>query len=295
MISGSLRLHGWARKCACGTGVRSLRFSSLVKYALVDIDGVLLLGSEEIRGSSSAFAKLRDGVQGCRLVTNQSQLPRADMVTRLQAAGFTVDEREVFSALSAARSLIDQSKLRPLCLLSEEAQQEFKDVHKHDPNSVVVGTAPHQLDYENLTQAMRVLLADDSNKLIAVNKGRYFQRGDGLAMMAGPFVAALEFATGRSATVVGKPNAEFFHSAAADAAGTTPDGEVPLENCVMIGDDAMDDVQGAMDAGMQAILVRSGKYRPGDEHLCRTKPLAVVNDFAGALQFLKESNLLSRK
>ena len=37
----------------------------------------------------------------------------------------------------------------------------------------------------------------------------------------------------------------------------------------MIGDDANDDVQGAMDAGMRAILVRTGKYRDGDEDRCR--------------------------
>ena len=35
--------------------------------------------------------------------------------------------------------------------------------------------------------------------------------------------------------------------------------------------------EGAMDVGMRAILVRTGKYRPGDEELCRPAPLAVVD------------------
>mmetsp|Transcript_38684 Transcript_38684/g.107595 ORF Transcript_38684/g.107595 Transcript_38684/m.107595 type:complete len:160 (-) Transcript_38684:90-569(-) len=154
-----------------------------------------------------------------------------------------------------------------------------------------MGTAPEHLHYERLSEAARVLLDDEASRLVAVNKGRYFKDGDGLALMAGPFVAALEFATGRKASVVGKPNREFFHAAAADAAGSVG-RPTQLERCVMIGDDVLDDVQGAIDAGMQAILVRTGKYRPGDEARLRSPALAVVDDLAGALAFLQEAGLL---
>ena len=34
---------------------------------------------------------------------------------------------------------------------------------------------------------------------------------------------------------------------------------------MMVGDDAEADVLGAIDAGLQGALVRTGKYRPGDE------------------------------
>ena len=40
--------------------------------------------------------------------------------------------------------------------------------------------------------------------------------------------------------------------------------------------------EGAMDVGMRAILVRTGKYRPGDEELCRPAPLAVVDCHLGS-------------
>eukprot|EP00440_Ansanella_granifera_P010669 gb/GFBE01011578.1/.p1 GENE.gb/GFBE01011578.1/~~gb/GFBE01011578.1/.p1 ORF type:complete len:296 (+),score=64.92 gb/GFBE01011578.1/:1-888(+) len=294
MIPVALRLHGRAGRQPLSAITSRRRFSSLLKYALVDIDGVLVLGSQEVPGSVNALSKLREGVLGCRLVTNQSQESRASLVERLRDVGFDVGQRDVFSALTAARQLVDRLQLRPLCLLADKAHEEFSGVPMHEPNSVLIGTAPEHLHYEQLTQAARVLLQDDGNRLVAVNKGRYFKRDDGLALMAGPFVAALEFATSRQATVIGKPCEEFFHSAVADAAGSDPAGQLPLHNCVMIGDDALDDVQGAMDAGMKAILVRSGKYRPGDENLCRTPPLAVVDNLAHALDFLQQSGLLMR-
>ncbi|CAE7846160.1 Hdhd2 [Symbiodinium microadriaticum] len=264
-----------------------------LRYALLDVDGVCILGGAEIPGSAQALAKLRSSVRACRFITNQSQEPCSVVQGNLRGAGFHVGDGEIFSALRAARHFVKQRKLRPLCLLSSAAMEEFRDVAQEEPNAVVVGTAPEHMHYERLTEAMRVLQASEDSHLIAVNKGRYFQRDDGLALQAGPFVAALEFATGKTATVVGKPDWEFFHSAVEDASGATgTSNDLPLGDFVMIGDDVIDDVQGAMRAGMRAILVKTGKYRAGDELRLATPPLAVVDSLEHAVDFLQAEGLL---
>lgn len=117
--------------------------------------------------------------------------------------------------------------------------------------------------------------------LIAIHKGRYYSRGDGLALGPGPFVSALEFATGKTATVLGKPERAFFHSAL-EGFNCEP------HEVVMIGDDVKDDVEGALRAGMKAILVRSGKYRSGDEASSSIEPTAVCDNFAAAVEFITE-------
>lgn len=73
----------------------------------------------------------------------------------------------------------------------------------------------------------RLLL--DGGKLIAIHKTRYFERGDGLALGPGPFVAALEFASGRVAEVVGKPEPAFFSSVLSDIG-------CEADEAVMVGD-----------------------------------------------------------
>ena len=78
-----------------------------------------------------------------------------------------------------------------------------------------------------------VRLVLDGAPLVAIHKARYYRREDGLALGPGPFVAALEYATGRTAEAVGKPEAAFFQTAL-DALGCTP------EEAVMIGDVSMD-------------------------------------------------------
>ena len=50
----------------------------------------------------------------------------------------------------------------------------------------------------------------------------------------------------------------------------------------MIGDDAEADVGGAIRAGLAGILVRTGKYRPGDES--KVAPTLVADDLAQAVE-----------
>ena len=50
----------------------------------------------------------------------------------------------------------------------------------------------------------------NGGRLIAVNKSRYFQKNSELALGTGAFVAGLEFSSGKTAEVVGKPSKEFF-------------------------------------------------------------------------------------
>ena len=91
--------------------------------------------------------------------------------------------------------------------------------------------------------------------LVALSRDRYFRQGDRLALDAGPFVAALEFAAGASAAVAGKPSPAFFE-AAVRSLGLAADRSV-----AMVGDDLWSDVQGAQRAGLQGWLVRTGKFR----------------------------------
>ncbi len=53
-----------------------------------------------------------------------------------------------------------------------------------------------------------------------------------------------------------------------------------------VGDDVRDDVGGAQQAGMQGILVQTGKYRPGDEHQWGVSPDATVANFAAAVDWI---------
>ena len=94
-------------------------------------------------------------------------------------------------------------------------------------------------------------------QLIGLGRTRYWKGPRGLQLDVGPFLAALEHATGCTALVFGKPAPSFF------AALVEELGE-PARFVAMVGDDIVSDVGGAMSAGLMGVLVRTGKFRPRD-------------------------------
>ena len=92
-------------------------------------------------------------------------------------------------------------------------------------------------------------------ELIALQRNRFWESEHGLVLDAGPFVVALEYAAQTEALVTGKPSPAFFAQALEQLG-------VGANHAVMIGDDVEADVGGAIDAGLDGVLVRTGKFRP---------------------------------
>jgi HAD superfamily hydrolase (TIGR01450 family) len=128
------------------------------------------------------------------------------------------------------------------------------------PSAVLVGDLGGHWTFALLQEAFAHLM--DGAELIALSRDRYWLRGDGLTLDAGPFVVGLEYASGRTAIVTGKPSAAFFLAAVEGLrtrSETRPD--FTSMEVAMVGDDVWTDVQGAQHAGLQGWLVRTGKYR----------------------------------
>ena len=85
-----------------------------------------------------------------------------------------------------------------------------------------------------------------------------FQKG-GFGFEESLLVAQWLEQAGVDAVITGKPSTEFFHQVLASASAQP-------SQALMVGDDVFGDIEGAINAGIPACLVRTGKYRPGDEH-----------------------------
>uniref|UniRef100_H2M8R5 Haloacid dehalogenase-like hydrolase domain-containing protein 2 n=1 Tax=Oryzias latipes TaxID=8090 RepID=H2M8R5_ORYLA len=236
-----------------------------LKAVLIDLSGTLHIDDTAVPGAQEALKKLRNASVTVKFVTNTTKESKRNLLERLHRLNFDVQENEIFTSLSAARSLIEQKNHRPLLLVEDSALEDFNGIDTSEPNAVVIGLAPEHFNYQTLNKAFRMIL--DGAPLIAIHKARYYKRKDGLALGPGPFVTGLEYATDRKASVVGKPEKTFFMQALSDL-GCSP------SEAVMIGDDARDDIGGAQNAGMLGILVRSGELtflpsRLNSRHACR--------------------------
>jgi HAD superfamily hydrolase (TIGR01458 family) len=227
-----------------------------VSGLLLDLDGTLYVGSEAVPGAREAVARLKAAGLALRYVTNTTRVPRRAVVERLRTLGFEVTEREVFTpARAAARVIRDESCL---ALVDESLMEDLEGItlSEESPGFVLVGDLGEGFTYGRLDAAFRCLM--EGAKLVALQKNRYWRTGSGLSLDAGPFVAALEYASGERAEVVGKPEEAFFRIALEDLGLEA--GEV-----AMVGDDAEADVAGAKRAGLLGVQVKTGKWWPDAE------------------------------
>lgn len=248
---------------------------------LLDLDGTLYVGDVPLPGAVDAVRALAARKVPCRYLTNTTRRSRRAMATRLRALGFPVAEDELFTApRAAARWLAEQGVRRIALYVPEATHEDFAAFERTDtgPDAVVVGDMGEAWDFATLNRAFQQLM--HGARLVALQKNRYWLTPDGLTLDAGPFVAALEYASGREATVVGKPSAAFFRLAAASLG-------VGMEHILVLGDDVEVDVAGAQAAGLRGVLVRTGKYREDELRRSGVRPDCILDSIADVTKLIR--------
>lgn len=280
------------------------------KAALIDLSGTIHVGHQAIEGAIEACQKLnRAGVQ-VKFLTNTTTVSSSILLTQLRSIGFDetaiTSQDSIMTSAVAAREFLNRNNLKPFFLVEENLLEDLRidNTNSYDPNCVLVGLSPTSFHYQKLNDAFRLLFrlkkeqeleetqrtsstnssssVDVPPLLIAIHRAKYFKDVDKeLSLGPGGFVSLLEDAVGITAHVVGKPSVAMFESAIQSMG-------VDAKETVMVGDDVVSDIGGALNAGLgAAILVRTGKYLKGDElKLDGLQPSLVVDSFVDAVEYI---------
>ncbi len=222
---------------------------------LFDLSGVLYQGSQLIDGAVTAIKKARSLNLTLRFVTNTASKPSHQILADLVEMGIKVEPDELFTAPIAAKHYIQSHQLRPYCLIHKAIKTDFAKINQTRPNCVLLGDAGDDLNYQTLNVAFQ--LCQQGAPLIGIGMNKYYRTDDGLVLDAGPFIQAVGWAADCEPIIMGKPAAGFFQQVVASTG-------FKAEECLMVGDDVQADICGAIDAGLNACLVQTGKYQPGD-------------------------------
>jgi HAD superfamily hydrolase (TIGR01458 family) len=229
-----------------------------IKAIVLDIGGVLLDGSEPLPGAATSVARLQQAGMPFVLLTNTTRTSRDGLLDKLRQVGVSVSAGQLLTPTIMARSWLESHAKQPMLLIHAGLQADFPGLAEKnlEADAVVVGDAGDGFSYDALNQAFRLLMNGAS--LLSLSGSRYFREAGELFLDAGPFVHLLERAAGVQALEMGKPGLLFFQHAV-EQLGAEPD------EVLMIGDDVVSDIGGACAAGLQGMLVQTGKYHPGDE------------------------------
>jgi HAD superfamily hydrolase (TIGR01458 family) len=247
-----------------------------VSGLILDIDGTLLVGGRTVPGAPELLARCERLGIPYRLVTNTTRRSRASTAAALRAAGLAVEDARVLQpAVLARRRIVDSGRLRTGLLVPGEVREDFGGIQedRHAPDWVVVGDLGRGFGFEPLNEAFRWLRG--GARLLALHKNFFWQPSleEGWVLDAGAFVVALEYASGVTADVVGKPSPEFFRLALRDM-------NLEPQQVLVVGDDVVNDGRGAAAVGCRTALVKTGKFTGLESELAGFEPDVVVDSVA---------------
>ena len=230
---------------------------------LFDLDGVFYVGDTPAPGGPETLGWVRANAIPHLFLTNTTSRPRAAIAEKLRGFGIEVPPEEILTPpVAAVRWIRDHVEGTTALFVPEATRAEFAKLETAADGAasaaaVVLGDLGQGWDFLTLNRAFRLLMQSPPPALVALGMTRYWRASDGLRLDVGAYVSALEFASGVTPVVLGKPAAAFYETALA------------LLGCgageaVMIGDDIRGDIGGALAVGIDAVLVRTGKFRPAD-------------------------------
>jgi glycerol-1-phosphatase len=245
---------------------------------ILDLDGCVWVSDAPTREAPAAVAALRAAGKSIVFLTNDARRAPEEYVRKLWGLGVQASLEEVVTVGAAIQFLLaDRVRAGGTYVIgssaifrhvAESGQRIVNHTDRANAAELVVVAGHDDLHFSELRTATQALLA--GAEMIVAGRDRTFPEADGFTPGTGAIVAALEYATGRTAQSVGKPEPQIFHTALDRLGGG---------RTLVVGDRLDSDLAGAAAAGLDAAIVLTGvTSRAEAEAATDPAPVAISDD-----------------
>jgi HAD superfamily hydrolase (TIGR01450 family) len=253
-------------------------------HVLLDLDGCVWVGDACTPRAPEAIGQLRAAGKSVAFITNDARHSTEDYVRKLWSLGLRASVEEVVTVGGAIQHVLAERRppggaafvIGSAAVFRHVADAGLRIVNGTDLAAradVVVVAGHDDLHFSELREATQAVLR--GAELIGAGRDRTFPTPDGPWPGTGAIVAALEYATDRSARILGKPNPQLFLTAL-DRLGPG--------RTLVVGDRLDSDLAGAAAAGLDAAIVLTGvSDRAQAEAAHEPAPIAIAEDLASLL------------
>lgn len=249
-----------------------------------------------VAGAAEALAALLEAGKEIVFVTNNPGRSGAVYAKRLREEGVAVDDERVVTAgvvttrLAADAAgpggeafVVGGAGLKELVAAAGVTVLEGEPGRKA---GVVVVAGHRRFDYEELLTATFALRG--GARLFATSRDPTLPMPGGAWPGTGAILAAVETASGKTATIGGKPERHLFELALKTIGGSLGTHDVPKEprtrRVAMVGDRVASDIEGGRRAGLETVLVLSGATSRQEAEAADPPPDHVIDDVSGLLR-----------
>jgi HAD superfamily hydrolase (TIGR01458 family) len=253
-----------------------------IKGILTDIDGTLYFKGAPIQGAIETLSKLRGKGLKFLFFTNTDSKSPLTILKILQDYGFDITEDEIFTPIIALKEFLSQNpSKKSFFVTTREVERGFQDYPKVSgseiPEFVIIGDFHDNWDVNRLNQAFKYVIK--GAKLLGTQGNKYYLDRDGEPVIdTGSFVQTIAFAANVDPIIFGKPSKEYFFQALKRI-------NLNSNEVIVVGDDPESDIQGAINAGINSILVRTGKGKFFKSGGSETKSFKIIDSFSSLINY----------
>lgn len=255
-----------------------------IKGILSDIDGTLYFKGSPIPGAIETVSNLREMGLKILFFTNTDSKSPKTVLKILRNYGFSLAEEDVFTPIIALKEFLNKFPYKKLFFVTTvEVEEEFQKFPKvtgsEIPDFVIIGDFHDNWDVNRLNQAFKYVF--NGAKLLGTQGNRYYLDKLGEPVIdTGSFVEMIANTANVEYKIFGKPSKEFFLQALKMI-------NLEPEEVLVIGDDIESDIQGAKNAAIKGVLVKTGKGQYYNSKTSNIKPYKVIESFNILIELLK--------
>ena len=223
------------------------------KGFICDMDGVIYHGSKLLDGVKEFVTWLKENDKRFLFLTNNSNKTRQQLQIKLRKMGLEVGLDNFYTASLATAKFLKSQGAKTAYVIGDHAligalEDEGITFDSDNPEYVVIGETS---DYNYDKIKLATLLVNKGAKLLGTNTDLTAPTEEGIVPACRSLIAPVEYATGKSAYFVGKPNPLMMRTG------------LKLLGChsaeaVMVGDRMDTDIISGLETGMSTVLVLSG-------------------------------------
>jgi HAD superfamily hydrolase (TIGR01458 family) len=254
-----------------------------IKGILSDIDGTLYFKGKPTQGAIKTVSKIRKkGIKLLFFTNTDSKSPQTVFKTLIDY-GFEVDYDEIYTPIIALKEFLNENlDKKSYFITTKEIQKEFQEFPQvkgsEIPDFVILCDFHDNWDVKRLNQAFKYVLK--GAKLIGSQGNIYYLDRDGEPVLdTGSFIKMISNASNSSAEIFGKPSKHFYNQALKRI-------NLDKNEVVVVGDDPFSDIQGALNAHLKGILVRTGKGKSYEDSNITIKPYLIIENFSLILNYI---------
>jgi glycerol 3-phosphatase-2 len=264
-----------------------MKLSNKFDHFLIDLDGVVYIGDSPISGSIETLLILKELGKNLIFLTNDPRSSIRDYSDKLNKFGFPAKPQHVITSSIAIADYIkskhkDLGHRKAYVVGSTALKDEIRSIglelvageEAKNADFVIIGGHPG-FHYEEIK--ISSLAIRNGAYFYATSRDPFVPTDEGFVPATGSELAAIEVASGKTATVAGKPEKIIFEVAIKKMQIH------PNKRIAVVGDRLDSDIIGGKRAGIKTILVLSGSTKEGDLYNSDVIPDYVIDDLTGLL------------